>query len=236
MPSFIDYMTAELAAAGLSDEQVTTALTKLAANEKLGPKLNQLVKTATEDYNAQVGRVKQYQDWYPKAQAEYDRMAAEYTRVAAELQALQAGGAPANFDPSNYVSRQDLAQFNKDMGMRYAGVIKDSNTITAKHVTRFKEEPDFQAIDKIATEQGIPLTAAYDKWVEPRVKEQEKLDNEKWKKDQREEIERDLRSRYQLPTEQVAPEQAPMYRKGEEPPKNIDSELMEAWRSVPAKP
>jgi hypothetical protein len=235
MPSFLDYMVNELASAGLSDEQVTAALTKMASNEKLGPKLNALVKTATEDYNAQVGRVKQYQDWYPKAQAEYDRMAAEVARVTAELESAKAGGAPEGFDPSKYVSRADLAAFNADLGTRYAGVIKDTNTITAQHVTRFKEIPDFAAIDKIATEQNIPLPMAYEKWVEPRVKEADKAANEQWKKDQREEIERDLRSRYQLPTEQVATETAPMYRKGEEAPKNIDAELIDAWRSTPAK-
>ncbi len=235
MPSFLDYMVSELASAGLSDEQVTAALTKMSTNEKLGPKLNALVKTATEDYNAQVGRVKQYQDWYPKAEAEYNRMAAETARVTAELEQLRAGGAPPAFDASKYVSREDLAAFNRDMGTRYASVIKDSNSITAQHVTRFKEAPDFGAIDKIATEQNIPLTMAYEKWVEPRVKEQEKTANEQWKKDQRDEIERDLRTRYQLPTEQVAPEQAPMYRKGQEAPKDIDAELMAAWQGTPAK-
>jgi hypothetical protein len=235
MQSFKDLMTSELAAAGLSDDQVTTALEKIYSNEKLSPKLNALVKTATEDYQAQIGRVKQYQDWYPKAQAEYDRMAQETARVTAELQALQNGGGQPQFDPNIYVSKQDLQQMQIDMGRRYAGVIKDTAEITAEHVARFREKPDLNAVDELATKQGIPLRMAYEKWIEPRVKEQEREAGEKWKKDQRDEIERDLRSRYQLPVEAVAQEQAPMYRKNVEAPKDMDAELLEAWHSAPAK-
>lgn len=231
-------MTAELAAAGLSDAQVTEALTKIYSNEKLGSKLNALVKTATEDYQAQLGRVKQYQDWYPKAQAEYDRMAAEYTKAMTELQALQSTGQPPNFDPSKYVSREDLVALQVDMGRRYAGVIKDTAEITAEHVARFKEKPDLNAIDKIATEQNIPLRMAYEKYVEPRVKEEEKTARANWEKQKTEEIERDLRSRYKMPVESAPPEQSPLLRqsKPEDAPKDMDAELLGAWRSVPAKP
>lgn len=239
MQTFQELMTAELAAAGLSDEAITSALSKIYANDKLSPKLNALVKTATEDYNAQVGRLQQYQEWYPKAKTEYDRMAAEHARVTAELQALQGNpqGQPPAFDPTKYVSKDDLIAMQANIARNFAPVLKDAVEITADHVVRFKERPDMNAIDKLATEQGIPLKLAYEKYIEPRVKEQEKVANEEWKKQQREEIERDLRSRYQLPTEQVAPETAPLYRtvKPEDAPKDMDAELMAAWRSVPAK-
>lgn len=240
MQTFQELMTAELAAAGLSDAQVTEALTKIYSNDKLGPKLNALVKTATEDYQAQVGRVKQYQDWYPKAQAEYDRMATEYTKAVTELQALQNGNGnpnPPQFDASNYVSKQDLVAMQVDMGRRYAGVIKDTAAITSRHVTRFKEEPDFAAIDKLATDLNIPLQLAYEKYIEPRVKEEEKSARATWEKSKTEEIERDLRSRYKMPVESAPPEQSPLMRpnKPEDAPKDMDAELLGAWRSVPAK-
>ena len=240
MNTFKELMQSELAAAGLSDDQVTAALEKIYSNDKLSPKLNALVKTATEDYNAQVGRVKQYQDWYPQAKGEYDRMATEYNKAIEELNAYRAnpGGQP-QFDPSKYVSREDMArvmmQERAEMGQRFAPVIKDTATIVARHAARFKDELDISAIDKLATERNLPLIAAYEQYIQPRVKEQEKAANEQWKKDQREEIERDLRSRYQLPTEQVPADQSPLYRKGVEAPKDIDSDLLSAWRSVPVK-
>lgn len=241
MQTFQELMTSALAEAGYSDEAVTTALAKIYGHEKLGPKLNAIVKTATEDYQAQLGRVKQYQDWYPKAQAEYDRMAAEYNKAMAELVALRDGNQQQQqqqqFDTSQFMSKADWQQAQLDMGRRYANVIKDTAAITSRHVTRFKDEPDFGAIDKIATEQGLPLMAAYDKWVEPRVKEQEKAANEEWKKQQREEIERDLRSRYKLPVEHVPAEQSPVLRKGDpkDVPADMDAELLNAWHSAPAK-
>jgi len=240
MNTFKELMVSELAAAGLSDDQVTAALEKIYNNEKLSPKLNALVKTATEDYNAQVGRVKQYQDWYPQAKGEYDRMAAEYTKAMEELTAYRATGGQPQFDATKYISREDMArimlQERAEAGQRFASVIKDTAAITARHTVRFKDEPDFAAIDKIAMENNLPLTAAYEKYIQPRVQEQEKASQEEWKKQQREEIERDLRSRYQLPTETVPAEQSPLYRKGEEAPKDMDQDLLNAWRSVPAKP
>lgn len=240
MPNFQEYMTSALAEAGLTDEQVTTALGKIYSNEKLGTKLNSLVKTATEDYNSLAGRVKSYQEWYPKAQTEYDRMATEYTKALQELTALKGSATPGGdptpaFDASKYVSKEDLVAMQIDMGKRYAGVIKDTASITSKHVTRFKEEPDFGAIDKLATDLNIPLTVAYEKYIEPRVKEEEKSARVNWEKEKREEIERDLRSRYQLPVEQQPQEQGLLFRKGVEAPKDMDAELIQAWHSVPAK-
>lgn len=240
MQTFQELMVSELASAGFNDAEVTVALNKIYANDKLGPKLNALVKTATEDYQAQVGRVKQYQDWYPKAQAEYDRMSTEYNKAVAELTALQGGGgtgqAPA-FDASKYLTKDDLVQFNREMGTRYAGVIKDSNRITARHVSRFKEEPDFEAIDKIAQEQGLPIAAAYDKWIEPRVKDEEKAAKADWEKKTREEIERDVRSRHNLPIQHAPAEQSPLFRKGNaaDAPKDMDAELLATWHNTPAK-
>lgn len=243
MQTFQELMTSALAEAGFSDDQVTSALTKIYGNDKLSPKLNALVKTATEDYQAQVGRVKQYQDWYPKAQAEYDRMATEYTKAMSELTALRNGGGDSQqpqqpqFDPTKYVSREDLMAMQVDMGRRYAGVIKDTAAITSRHVTRFKDEPDFAAIDKIATDNNLPLPIAYEKWIEPRVKDEEKNARTKWETDKRDEIERDLRSRYKLPVEQAPAEQSHLYSKSkpEDTPKDMDSELLDAWRNTPAK-
>lgn len=242
MQTFQELMTSALAEAGYSDEAVSSALSKIYSHDKLGPKLNSLVKTATEDYQAQVGRVKQYQDWYPKAQAEYDRMATEYTKAMQELQQMQNGNGngqqqPPAFDASKYVSKEDLLAMQVDMGRRYAGVIKDTAAITAEHVARFKEKPDLDAIDKLATENNLPLRAAYEKYIQPRVQEEEKAARVNWEKSKTEEIERDIRSRYQLPVDQAPPEQSPLLKshKPEDAPKDMDAELLGAWRSVPAK-
>jgi hypothetical protein len=228
--------------AGLTDAEITAAMEKLYNNEKVSSKLNGLVKTATEDYNAQVGRAaaaqsridKLEKEWYPAANAEYQRVLGE---LAQAQQQMQRGGAPPDFDASKYVSREDLARMQQDMGIRFAGVLKDTAKITASHVARFQEEPDLQAIDELAMKQNLPLVAAYEKWIEPRVKEREGKAQEEWKKQQREEIERDVRSRYHLPAESVPTETAPVYNRQskDDLPKDIDADLLSTWRSVPQK-
>lgn len=250
MQTFQELMTQALTDAGYSDDAVTAALTKIYTHDKLGPRLNALVKTATEDYQAQLGRVKQYQDWYPKAQAEYDRMATAYNQAMQEIEQYRAiasgnsngngsgNGAPPAFDPTKYVSKDDLVALQMDMGRRYADVIKTTSEITAEHVARFKEKPDLEAVDRIAMEQRLPLRAAYEHYIKPRVEEETKVKNEEWKKQQREEIERDLRSRYKLPVEQAAPETSHLFakQKPEDVSKDLDAELLDAWRSAPVKP
>lgn len=254
MTSFQEYMTGALAEAGLTDEQVTSALTKIYANEKLSSKLNGFVKTATEDYNAQVGRaqsaqaqLKEYQDWFygvgkfegKGAKSEYDRMQAEFTRTTAELARIAAGGAPDGFDSSKYMTREDFQKGIDEFGGRMASVVKDGMNITAEHVSRFKEKPDLEAIEKIAMEQKLPLRAAYEKYIEPRVKEQEADSRKNWEKQRNEEIERDVRSRYKLPVdpkpEEISPLQANRNGVKGTAPADMDAELMAAWHGADSK-
>lgn len=240
MQSFQAYMTEALAEAGLTDNEVTSALTKLYANEKLSSKLNAVVKTATEDYQAQVGRVsaldakdktrdREMQDYY-------QRVNAEHARVVKELNDLKAGGVPT-FDETKYVSKEDLRASITEMGGRFASVLKDATSITAAHVARFGEAPDLEAIEEIATKQNLPIRAAYDKYIEPRMKEKEVADRKKWEADTRAEMERDIRSQHKLPIDTRPPETAPIYSrtKAADAPKDMDAELMDAWRGVPVK-
>lgn len=237
-------MTAALTEAGLSDEAVTSALTKLYSNEKLSPKLNSLVKTATEDYNAQLGRVAstqqkldQYEkEWYPKANGEYQRMKAEYDKAMAELQRIQTTGVMPEFDASKYMSREDYVKDREAMGERFGSLLKDGLEIASEHGARFHEKLDVSAIEKIANETKLPLRGAYEKWIEPRVKEQEVEARKNWEKTTREEIERDVRSRYRLPAEAVPTETSPMYNRlsADQVPKDMDQELLAAWNGAGA--
>jgi thymidylate kinase len=245
MESFQEYITQALSEAGLTDQEVVQAVEKLYKNEKLAPKLNGLVKIATQDYNAQVGRAQAAQqrldklekEWYPQANQQYLQMQQQYQKVLGELEQARAGGTPPEFDATKYVSKDDLQKYDEDRAGRFARVLKETNAITASHVSRFKDTPDFEAIDKLATEHQIPLKAAYEKWIEPRVEEERKKSNEEWKKQQREEIERDVRSRYQLPVDHTPPETPPIYQrlKPEDLPKDLDADLLAAWHGVNSK-
>jgi hypothetical protein len=237
--TFQQFMTDALAEAGLTDEQVTSALGKLYAHDKLSPKLNAIVKTATDDYQAQVGRVRSLEDRDKTRDTEmnayYARVNAEHAKVVKELNELKAGGVP-NFDESKYVSKEDLQATMGEMGNRFASVLKDATSITAAHVARFGEAPDLEAIEKIAADSHLPIRAAYDKYIEPRVKEAEVAARKKWEADTRAEMERDIRSQNRLPVDARPAETAPVYRsKSNEAPKDMDSELLAAWHGTEKK-
>jgi len=251
--NFKDYVVAAMQEAGMNDDQVVAALDRIASNEKLGSKLNGVLKTATEDYNAQVGRVNtltqrnEYleKDWYPKADAEYKRLNTEYQKIMGELQRAQSSGLPPEFDPSKYVTKDDVAAMARNMGNNLAGVVKDVGRLASRHAVNYKEELDMTALDelavKMAQERGmtpgsIPITDVYDKYIEPRKKEQEVQARANWEKETRAQIERDLRSQNNLPANPVPQEQSQMFRPtpADQQPKDMDMDLLAHWNGTTA--
>jgi len=227
--------------AGL-DEATTSALTAVADNEKLSPKLAALIKTANEDYPAQLGRVraaedklKKYDEWYTTAKPIADQAVQRAAEIEAELARVRAGGDPPQFDASKYVSKEDLARFNADVAGRFAGVIKDTARIASRHAAKFGEELDLEAIDKLAQEQNLPISAAYDRWIQPRIEERQKKEFDEQLKKARDEGARDALSRHKLPIDPIPTDSAPVFAprpKADAPAIDMDAELMNAWNSV----
>lgn len=236
------------------DPNTATAVISAISHEKVSPQLDSLVKTATEDYNAQLGRVRameakvrEYDEqWYPKANAEYLKMQAELAQSQARLQALVgAGNQPSNnpdgtpppaLDPNRFLTKDDFVKAIQEQGGRYANVIKTTNSITAKHVAKFGEAPDFEAIEKISTEENLPLAAAYEKWISPRVKDQDTANRAEWEKKRTAEIEADIRTRLGVPADPVPSESSPFFArpdKGQSAPAGLsDMELLKVWNDA----
>lgn len=236
-----EYFTALFKDAGYDDATIGTVLPHF-TNDKVSGKLGSLLKTAQDDYNAQVGRVrtfedriKQYDDWYGTASTKHNAALAEL----ATLKAQQNGGyqEPPAFDASQFISKADLQQFALDQGRRYSSVIKDATRIASDHVARFGEAPDMDAIEKIAADNNLPLKAAYDQYVRPRVEEKQTKDMEARIKAARDEGARDALSRHSLPVDAAPSESAPINRYGKpgsggEAKPATDAELIAAWNSV----
>ena len=250
--NFKDFVVAAMQEAGMSDDAVVAALDKIAGNDKLGTKLNGILKTAIEDYNAQVGRVQTLtqrndyleKDWYPKADASYKQLQTEYQKVLGELQQAQATGVAPNFDPTQYMTKADWEKGVQSIGQRLGSVVKDVSRLASRHVVRFKEELDTEALDqlavKMAQERGlppgsVPIVDVYEKFIEPRNKAQEEESRKNWEKETRAQIERDLRSQNNLPTNPVPVEQSQMFRPtpADSIPKDLDMELLSTWNSAP---
>lgn len=238
--TFQAYMADALTEAGFTDAEVITTLGKLYSHEKLSSKLNAIVKTATEDYTAEVGRVKQLREKDTKREAElakyYTDTNAAYQQALNELNEARTSGRPADFDPTKYTSKADLKAVVDDLGQRWSSVLKDATTIATQHAVRFQEALDLEAVEKIATEQRIPIQAAYKAYIEPRVAEEKKKADEKWRETTRAEIEKNVRSEHHLPVDPRPQETAPIYARhdSKSAPANLDQELMDAWHGVGA--
>jgi hypothetical protein len=249
--NFKDYAIEAMREAGMNDDQVVAALDKIAGNEKLSGKLNNILKTATEDYNAQVGRVNtltqrnQYleTDWYPKADAEYKRLQGEYNKAMAELQRAQSSGLPPEFDPSRYMTKEDMERTVQNIGQRMGGLVKDVGRIASRHAAVYREELDMNALDELAVQMAkergltpgsVPITDVYEKFVEPRKKDAEVAARKQWEADTRAQIERDLRSANNLPVDSKPPEQSQLYRPTptDQIPKDMDMELLGVWNGA----
>jgi hypothetical protein len=250
--NFKDFVVAAMQEAGMNDDQVIAALDKLAGSDKIGTKLNGILKTATEDYNAQVGRVNtltqrnEYleKDWYPKADASYKQLQTEYQKVLGELQRAQATGLPPEFDPKQYMTKDDMERFTQTMGQRLGSVVKDVSRLASRHAVNYKEELDTEALDqlavKMAADRGlppgsVPIVDVYEKFIEPRKKAAEEEGRKNWEKETRAQIERDLRSQNNLPTNPAPVEQSQMFRPTptDQIPKDLDMELLATWNSAP---
>lgn len=251
MQNFREYLVSEMREAGLNDDQVISALDKIVNHEKLGSKLNSIVKTATEDYNAQVGRVQSLQErnnylenvWYPEANATASRYKSEYDKAMAELNNIRAGAVAPNFDPSAYMTKADMESMLANVGQRLGTVVKDVGRIASRHAVVYKEELDTDALDqlavKMAQERGlapgsIPIADVYEKFVEPRRKAAEEDGRKKWEAETRAQLERDIRSQYNVPAAANPVEQSQMFRPTPEDqrPKDMDMDLLAHWNGV----
>lgn len=239
MQNFQEFMTQALAEAGLTDEQVTSALSKLYNDQKLSPKLNALVKTATEDYNAQIGRVKaaedkvaQYNRWYEEAKTTVANKQKEYEDALAML--TNANGNPPAFDESKYLPKADVLKMFEENNARWGSVIKDGLAIATRHAVEFKEPLDVDALGKLAQEKGIALGDAYDQWIRPRLEKQQQEKHAADVKAAREEGAREALSRHKLPVDPTPGETAPIFTRvaKDQIPSDIDGELLSAWNSV----
>jgi hypothetical protein len=116
------------------------------------------------------------------------------------------GELPGGGDPANPAARAaavnadviDKKTFDERIGKSEAqtiGLVKIASKITATHLKEFNEVPDFDAIEKIATEQGLSAEKAYAEYTRPMKEARAKTDQEAALKKAREEGEIEGRSK-----------------------------------------
>jgi len=235
--------------AGYSPEQ-TAALTAMASDSKLSEKLDELIANGTDNYQAQVGRVRaleskinEYGAWYGTADAEYKRMQTELQTLKA--QAIASGLDLTNsnqpvVDPSKFITKEDLAAQIQELGSRQGAIAKDVGRIASRHAAKFHEELDMDAVEQAGIELQKKLgrtptvTEAYNAYIAPRESESSKAEMEQKLKEAREEGAREALSRRGMPAEPVPTESSMLFSRpsADQVPADINAELINAWRGA----
>lgn len=183
--------------AGITDAEQVKQLETLFANDKVKGKLAGLIegvdrergRTVAEKQRADAA-VKAQNDYYQeqlklaqKNQAMVDAAAAEVQRYVDTYGELPGGGNPNN--PRAVATAVqgaiDQKALDEALGKRDSltvGLVKQAATITARHLKNFNEEPDFDAIEKIALEKGLTAMKAYEEWAAPKVAAKAKEQND----------------------------------------------------------
>jgi hypothetical protein len=243
--------------AGYSEADTTT-LVALASNEKVSPKIQAVLKTAQDDYNAQVGRVRALDEEVAKQKAASGDIQGRYhswwtDTLIPELRKRgfevtdkgevsftpkNGNGAGDGMDPdmSKFMTREDFVKASQEQSSRFGVAMQDGLAIATSHVMKFKEPLDTRALDKFCEGKQFPsLEAAYNEYVRPRVEEQQKTQLEAQLKQAREEGAKDALSRHNLPVAPAPEHSAPIFtREKAVPIEALDQELLKTWHEAGA--
>ena len=118
------------------------------------------------------------------------------------------------------------------------GLVKSVAKITAKHLKDYNEEPDLDAIEKIAVEQGLTAEKAYAEWRKPKDEARAKADQEAALKKAREEGEIEGRSKIAASTVSDPSRDSPFManlRKNVDQPVTAKESFIKGWRESAQK-
>lgn len=228
--------------AGFDDTQIAAALT-IVKHEKVAPKLAETIRRGTDDFVAMQGRVKVAQDKMAGYDAWYQDVSPKFANTVAELTELRARvngnpnppspTAPAGFDPNKYMAKEDVLALLNERDGRVAGAMKEVGRIASRHAAMFGEELDTDAVEKLAIDNQLSITGAYERFVKPRVDERNTNATKKREQEIREEAVRDFQSTHHLPADPVPSQRSFIVAAPTETPKGgTDAELVDLWNKV----
>ena len=255
MAGLTEYTQELFKKAGLDgDEQAKAIIEALGKNEKLQKAFKDgFVETgqhhSTVDklkgewegkYTQAEQKVRQYDEWYnSQAKPAFD----QYQKAQIALQQYQATFGPIDTATdvrqaaaATGLSKEDVqAMLNETVQRQntaYVGLLKDMTRISGEHVQRFKEPLDVDAFEEFANKSGLPPRAAYEKFVAPRVQEQQNTEFEAKIKAAREEGARDALSKHKLPVESGPRESHLVFDRKEPEGKMSDLQQEQASRNA----
>lgn len=218
MPTDIRQYMQELAAkAGVSPE-LSAKLQEALGNEAVS-KVFADGLVARPDYSRDLDKVRdetksmtkaQWDDWYNrevKPVAEHNfklaQQAEQYRTLYGDLDGTAApkpNGNGGSVDGNgNYLTREELTRMLAERDGAHVNLAKTLNKISFDHYRRFGAELDLNEIEKLSREQNLPADLAYERYIAPKVADQQKQQHEAALKAAREEGFRDGASRRGTP-------------------------------------
>lgn len=165
------------------------------------------------------GKVGEYEKWYAEiAEPAYKQNLSGLTRLRQYEQRfgkIEDAADVKQAATATGLSKDEVkALLDEQIGTvraQTAALLKTVPRLVARHVREFGEEPDLDAVEKIAIEKGLSAEQAYNEWAGPKYKEKsETALNERIKKE-REEAVRDYASKHKLPVEAKPRESHPFF-------------------------
>jgi hypothetical protein len=191
-------------AAGITDAAARDAFIK---NDKVQAKVRSSLEATLREKGRAEAEFKKRQEEYAAnlkiAESNAAVVADAQSKVKAYVEKfgeLPGGGDPANPGAvrtavADAIDRKTFDERIKATEGNTIGLVKSVAKITAKHLHDFNEEPDLDAIEKIAVEQGLTAERAYTEWRKPKDEERAKAASEAAIKKAREEGELEGRSK-----------------------------------------
>jgi hypothetical protein len=238
------------------DEETKAAILKVGENEALSKALGEdIMRQAdfsrkhdalSKDREALDAEKQKYSDWYAKASPEYEAALKERDALLEKYGPLDVNDPNPNPDPSNidlskYMTKEEVEKARGQDAAATVKLLKDVAIITADYTQRFGETLPVDDIEAFAVKEGLPLRAAYDKFIAPKTAEAEKAAWEAKVAEARKEEREAVMSEHNFPKDAKPSEPGPLFKdppkEGEEVTKNqLRDRFRQSWETVQNAP
>jgi len=220
-----DYI-AELAQKAGLDASLTETLLKATENPTFAKELEGGVMRQS-DYSRALDGLRSQEAALKDNQAKWMKYHADNEGYVKELEAKVSG---RSSDIVAGPSKAELDTRFKETVDRAVGtnvnIMKQALKVQDDYRTRFGKSLDLDALEKLALETNLPLTAAYDQMIKPELEAKAKADTEKAIADAKAEGAREALSKHNLPVDNAPADASPFFQ-----PKTNEAPLSEGQRA-----
>lgn len=142
-----------------------------------------------------------YSDWYKQSLAAFEKNKQVVAQYEQQYGPLDGSDPKLVASPTNAVTKEELQKAMDEYSGKAVFIAKKAAQVSVDYFKRFNEPLDMDAFEKFALEKGLPIDAAYDAFIRPRVSELDQKNIDERIKAAKEEGLREGRSQSNLPVD-----------------------------------